>query len=75
LSGFNWDLWSLGDLYAPWAYQEEVMYKPIIIAAGVVIALSATSAGVAAAKLTDPRIVNIVYTADNLDIENAKQAL
>src|SRR5262245_24931836 len=42
------DLWSLG------APKEEVMYKPIVIATGVIIALGATSAGVAAAKLTDP---------------------
>jgi putative membrane protein len=37
--------------------------------------LSAIGAGAAAAKLTDPQIAHIVYTADNLDIENAKQAL
>jgi len=30
---------------------------------------------VAAVKLTDSQIAHIVYTADNLDIENAKQAL
>jgi putative membrane protein len=51
------------------------MYKPIVIAAGVIIALSAIGGGAAAAKLTDPQIAHIVYTADNLDIENAKQAL
>jgi len=41
----------------------------------VIIALGATSAGVAAAKLTDPQIAHIVVTADDLDIANAKQAL
>src|SRR5262245_32275460 len=51
------------------------MYKPIVIATGVIIALGATSAGVAAAKLTDPQIAHIVVTADDLDIANAKQAL
>jgi putative membrane protein len=49
--------------------------KPIVIATGVIIALGATSAGVAAAKLTDPQIAHIVVTADDLDIANAKQAL
>jgi putative membrane protein len=29
----------------------------------------------AATKLTDPQIAHIAYTADNMDIENAKQAL
>ena len=51
------------------------MYKPIVIATGVIIALGASSAGVAAAKLTDPQIAHIVVTADDLDIANAKQAL
>jgi len=51
------------------------MYKPIVIATGVIIALGVTSAGVAAAKLTDPQIAHIVVTADDLDIANAKQAL
>ena len=51
------------------------MYKPIVIATGVIIALGATSAGVAAAKLTDPQIAHIVVTADDGDIANAKQAL
>ena len=51
------------------------MYKPIVIATGVIIALGTTSAGVAAAKLTDPQIAHIVVTADDLDIANAKQAL
>src|SRR5262245_13596032 len=63
------DLWSLG------TPKEEVMNKPIVIATGVIIALGATSAGVAAAKLTDPQIAHIVVTADDLDIANAKQAL
>jgi hypothetical protein len=39
------------------------MYKPIVIVAGVVIALSAIGAS-AAAKLTDPQIAPILYTAD-----------
>src|SRR5262249_42878614 len=52
-----------------------VRYKPIVIATGVIIALGATSAGVAAAKLMDPQIAHIVVTADDLDIANAKQAL
>jgi putative membrane protein len=52
------------------------MYKPIVIATGVIIALGATAAGAAtAAKLTDPQIAHIVVTADDLDIANAKQAL
>ena len=51
------------------------MYKPILIATGVIMALGANSAGVAAAKLTDPQIAHIVVTADDLDIANAKQAL
>ena len=51
------------------------MYKPILIATGVIMALGASSAGVAAAKLTDPQIAHIVVTADDLDIANAKQAL
>jgi putative membrane protein len=52
------------------------MYKPIVIATGVIIALGATSEGAAtAAKLTDSQIAHIVVTADNLDIANAKQAL
>jgi putative membrane protein len=51
------------------------MYKPTVITAGVIIALNAIGAGAAAAKLTDPQIAHIVYTADNLDIDNAKQAL
>ena len=52
------------------------MYKPIVIATGVIIALGATSTGAAtAAKLTDPQIAHIVVTADDLDIANAKQAL
>src|SRR5215471_14830060 len=51
------------------------MYKPIVIATGVIIALGATSAGVAAAKLTDPQIAHIVVTVDDGDIANAKQAL
>ena len=52
------------------------MYKPIVIATGVIIVLSTTSAGAAtAAKLTDPQIAHIVVTADDLDIANAKQAL
>jgi putative membrane protein len=55
--------------------KEEVMYKPIVIATGVIIALGTTSAGVAAAKLTDPQIAHIVVTADDGDIANAKQAL
>ena len=48
------------------------MYKPILIATGVIMALGASSAGVAAAKLTDPQIAHIVVTADDLDIANAK---
>jgi hypothetical protein len=49
------------------------MYKSIVIATGVIIALGATSAGAAtAAKLTDPQIAHIVVTADDLDIANAK---
>jgi hypothetical protein len=52
------DLWSLG------TPKEEVMYKPIVIATGVIITRGATSAGVAAAKLTDPQIAHIVVTAD-----------
>jgi putative membrane protein len=52
------------------------MYKPIVIATGVIIALGAAAAGAAtAAKLTDPQIAHIVVTADDLDIANAKQAL
>jgi putative membrane protein len=52
------------------------MYKPIAIATGVVMALSAAGAGEAtAAKLTDPQIAHIVVTADDLDIANAKLAL
>ena len=51
------------------------MYKPILIATGGIMALGASSAGVAAAKLTDPQIAHIVVTADDLDIANAKQAL
>ena len=52
------------------------MYKPIVIATGMIIALGASSAGAAAAaKLTDPQIADIVVTADDLDIANAKQAL
>src|SRR5262245_43964710 len=52
------------------------MYKPIVIATGVIIALGATAAGAAtAAKLTDPQIAHIVVTADDLDIANGKQAL
>jgi putative membrane protein len=51
------------------------MYKPIVIVTGVIIALGAASAGVGAAKLTDPQIAHIVVTADDLDIVNAKQAL
>ena len=51
------------------------MYKPIVIATGVIIALAATSAGVAAANLTDPQIAHIVVTADDGDIANAKLAL
>jgi hypothetical protein len=71
---FGWDMWSLWPL-VPWVHQEEVMYKPTVITAGVIIALNAIGAGAAAAKLTDPQIAHIVYTADNLDIDNAKQAL
>jgi putative membrane protein len=51
------------------------MYKPVVIATGVIIALGVTSAGMAAAKLTDPQIAHIVVTADDVDIANAKQAL
>ena len=49
------------------------MYKRIIIATGVAMALAGGAA--AATKLTDPQIAHIAYTADNMDIENAKQAL
>jgi putative membrane protein len=47
-----------------------------VIAAGLAVALG-TTGGVAAsaAKLTDAQIANIAYTAGQLDIENAKQAL
>ena len=52
------------------------MHKTIVIAAGLAVALG-TTGGVAAsaAKLTDAQIANIAYTAGQLDIENAKQAL
>jgi putative membrane protein len=49
------------------------MYKTIVIATGVAMALAGGAA--AATKLTDPQIAHIAYTADNMDIENAKQAL
>ena len=47
------------------------MYKPIVIATGLVMALGTTSAGVAAAKLTDPQIAHIVVTVDDGDIANS----
>ena len=52
------------------------MYKPIAIATGVVMALGAAGAGAAtAAKLTDPQIAHIAYTAGVIDIKVAEQAL
>ena len=45
-------------------------------AAAIATACDISGAAAApAAKPTDPQIAHIVYTADNLDIENAKQAL
>ena len=48
------------------------MHKPIVIVASVVIVLSAIGAGATAAKLTDPQIVHIVYTADNTRTPNRR---
>jgi len=53
---------------------EKLAYVASLDPTRLVIALSAIGAS-AAAKLTDPQIAHIVYTANNLDIENAKQAL
>jgi predicted outer membrane protein len=53
------------------------MHKSFIIGALSGVLLYATAAGAAeqAAKPTDPQIANIAYTAGQLDIEAAKQAL
>jgi putative membrane protein len=52
------------------------MYKTLVIAAALAVVLGITG-GVAApaAKPTDAQIAHIAYTAGQLDIENAKQAL
>jgi predicted outer membrane protein len=53
-----------------------VMFRIIHFAAAIATACVISGAAAApAAKPTDPQIAHIVYTADNLDIENAKQAL
>ena len=52
------------------------MFRIIPFAAAIATAcIIAGAAAAPAAKPTDPQIAHIVYTADNLDIENAKQAL
>jgi putative membrane protein len=52
------------------------MFRIIPFAAAIATACVISGAAAApAAKPTDPQIAHIVYTADNLDIENAKQAL
>ena len=44
-------------------------------AIAVICVLSGAALGQAAAKLTDPQIAHIAYTAGQLDIEGAKQAI
>jgi len=52
------------------------MYRTIALAASVAAALGIAGANAApAAKPTDPQIAHIAYTAGQLDIEAAKQAL
>ena len=51
------------------------MYKTIMISTGVAMVLGIAGGAVAATKPTDVQIAHIAYTADNMDIENAKQAL
>ena len=53
------------------------MQKSLVIAAFLAVSLltMAASAAEQAAKPTDPQIAHIVYTANLLDIEAAKQAL
>ena len=53
------------------------MQKILVIAAFLAASLLTMAAGAAeqAAKPTDPQIAHIVYTANLLDIEAAKQAL
>ena len=53
------------------------MQKILVIAAFLAVSLltMAASAAEQAAKPTDPQIAHIVYTANLLDIEAAKQAL
>src|SRR5215813_8808895 len=54
-----------------------IMLKSIVIGALSGTLMFATAAGAAdqAAKPTDPQIAHIAYTADQIDIEAAKQAL
>lgn len=53
------------------------MHKSLVIGAlsGALLFAAAAVAAEQAAKLTDPQIAHIAYTADTLDIEAAKQAL
>jgi len=53
------------------------MHKSVVIGAlsGALLFAAAAVAAEQAAKLTDPQIAHIAYTADILDIEAAKQAL
>ena len=49
--------------------------KTVIVMAAALIAFAAAGALANAATLTDPQIAHIAYTAGQLDIEAAKQAL
>jgi len=52
------------------------MYRTIALAASVAVAVGIAGANAApASKPTDPQIAHIAYTAGQLDIEAAKQAL
>ena len=51
------------------------MYRAASLAILSVLVGLATAAADPAAKPTDPQIAHIAYTADQLDIEAAKQAL
>jgi putative membrane protein len=55
--------------------KERAMYRAASLAILSVLVGLATAAADPAAKPTDPQIAHIAYTADQLDIEAAKQAL
>jgi putative membrane protein len=55
--------------------QEYFMLVRLSTAIAVICVLSGAALGQAAAKLTDPQIAHIAYTAGQLDIEGAKQAI